>query len=98
MEHCTYIVHQDKMAVLAEVSKSTVTFEPDVFRKNTFLQLPKIPYLTQLVSLVLLVICVYCQNSVRTNTHTHTHTHTQDNYCNPRCTYVSRVMTMITVD
>ena len=35
MEHCTYIVHQDKMAVLAEVSKSTVTFESDVFRKNT---------------------------------------------------------------
>ena len=30
------------MAVAAEVSKSTLTFKPDVFRKNAFLQLLQI--------------------------------------------------------
>jgi len=29
------------MAVPTEVSKSALTFEPDIFRKNAFLQLPQ---------------------------------------------------------
>jgi len=41
------IARQDKMAVLTEVSKSALTFKPDVFRKNAFLQLPQIWRLTQ---------------------------------------------------
>ena len=66
------------MAVLTEASKSTLTFEPDVFRKNVFYNCLKFD-INKMVSLVLLVIAriarIACRLTDR-QTHTHTHTHT----------------------
>ena len=62
------------MAVPAEVSKSTLTFEPDVFRKNAFI-IASNSTLSMMVSLVLLVFAhttrIVC-GLTETDTHTHT--------------------------
>ena len=72
------------MAIPAKVSKSALTFEPDVFKKNTFFTIASNSTPNTMVSLVLLVIAhtarIVCG-----------YTHTQDNYCNPRCACTSRV-------
>ena len=58
------------MAVPAKVSKSAVTFEPDVYRKNA---IASNSTLNAMVSSVLLVIA---RTARRACGHTHTHTHT----------------------
>jgi len=57
------------MAVPTEVSKSALTFEPDIFRKNAFLQLPQNQH-----DGIFGFTCdyVYRQNRVQTHRHTHT--------------------------
>ena len=96
MKHCTYIAHQDKMAVPTEVSKNTLTFEPDMFRKNAIYNCLKFD--ATMVSLVLFVIARTTRIACRlTDRQTHTHTHTQDtqdtqnNYCSPHCACAPRV-------
>jgi len=61
------------MAVLIEVSRTTLTFEPDVFRKKRLYIIASNLTLNMMLSLVLLVIVHTDRIACRlTDTHTHT--------------------------
>ena len=75
IRNIAYKLHvKTKMAVLAEVSKSSQTFKPDILKKNAPFYLPQIQHLHDGI---FSLSCDYthCQNSPRTDRQTERHTH-----------------------